>query len=276
MEMGRYCKCVRCRDSERCRSRMTPEENDLLTRTGPGTPMGQLFRKYWLPARLAEGLAEPDGPRIAIKLLGERLVAFRDTEGRVGLLDEFCPHRRASLVYGRNEECGLRCVYHGWKYDVAGRVVETPAERNLDFAKSIRHVAYPTREAGGIIWTYMGPCAEPPPFPDFLFTKLPAHQVIGYHYLRECNYLQALEGDLDASHPSFLHSSMSEAPIDERRASMHYDVCPETMPREEPFGMQTVWRWRTADPAKSLFWIDPFVAPCFTIVPGGRTRLRWI
>ena len=202
---------------------ITREENELLTRTGPGTPMGRLFRQYWIPAMLAERLPEPDGAPIAIQLLGERLVAFRDTNGRVGLLDEFCPHRRASLVYGRNEECGLRCVYHGWKFDVTGQVLETPAERNPDFGKSIRHVAYPTREAGGIIWTYMGPEAEPPPFPDFLFTKLPAHQVSAFHYNQSCNYLQGLEGDIDISHPSFLHSTINQAPLDERRAAIAFD-----------------------------------------------------
>ena len=143
---------------------ITEEENELLTRTGPGTAMGKLFRQFWIPAMLSDRLPESDGAPIAIKLLSERLVAFRDTKGRVGLMDEFCPHRGASLVYGRNEECGLRCVYHGWKFDTAGRVVETPAERNPDFGHNISTKAYPTREAGGIIWTYMGAEAEPPPF----------------------------------------------------------------------------------------------------------------
>ena len=248
---------------------ITREENELLTRTGPGTPMGRLFRQYWIPAMLAERLPEPDGAPIAIQLLGERLVAFRDTKGRVGLLDEFCPHRRASLVYGRNEECGLRCVYHGWKFDVTGQVLETPAERNPDFGKSIRHVAYPTREAGGIIWTYMGPEAEPPPFPDFLFTKLPAHQVSAFHYNQSCNYLQGLEGDIDISHPSFLHSTINQAPLDERRAAIAFDPRPQAFAREDQFGLQTVWRWNMADPNRSLFWVDPFILPCHTITPSG-------
>lgn len=257
-------------------ARITREENELLTRTGAGTPMGRVFRQYWLPAMLSERLPEPDGAPIAIKLLGERLVAFRDTKGRVGLLDEFCPHRRVSLVYGRNEDCGLRCVFHGWKLDVDGNIIETPAEPNPDFGKKIKHVAYPTREAGGIVWVYMGPEAEPPPFPDFLFTKLPAGRVLGYHYHQECNYLQGIEADLDVSHPGFLHAAIGEAPIDERRAAMAYDPRPRTYTRDEPFGMQTVWGWKTADPDKLLFWVDPFIAPCHTIVPAGRTGLRWI
>ena len=257
-------------------SQITPEENELLTQTGAGTPMGGLFREYWLPAMLSERLPEPDGAPVAVKLLGEPLVAFRDTEGRVGLLDEFCVHRRVSLAYGRNEECGLRCVYHGWKYDVDGNLVDTPIELNPDFGKKIRHKAYPTREAGGIVWTYMGPRAEPPPFPDFLFTSLPAHRVIAYHYNQSCNYLQGIEADLDISHASYLHSTISQAPIDERRAAMTHDPRPRAYTRDEPFGMQTVWSWKTEDPAKSLVWVDPFVVPCHTIVPAGRTGLRWI
>jgi nitrite reductase/ring-hydroxylating ferredoxin subunit len=160
-------------------TRITAAENELLTRTGPGTRMGGLLRRYWLPAMLSERLPEPDCAPGAVLLFGERLVVFRDTEGRVGLLDEFCPHRRVSLVYGRNEECGLRCVFHGWKFDVHGRVLETPAEVSPDFGKNIRHTAYPTCEAGGIVWTYMGPDSAPPPFPDFFFTTLPANQVLG-------------------------------------------------------------------------------------------------
>jgi len=255
---------------------ITREENELLTRTGPGTPMGRLFRQYWIPAMLSERLPEPDGPPIAIQLLGERLVAFRDTKGRVGLLDEYCPHRRASLVYGRNEECGLRCVYHGWKFDVAGKLLETPAERNPDFGKAIQHTSYPTREAGGIIWTYMGPEAEPPPFPDFLFTKLPAHQVSAFHYNQSCNYLQGLEADLDIAHPSFLHSTINQAPLDERRAAIAFDPHPQAFAREDQFGLQTVWRWNMADPNKSLFWVDPFILPCHTITPSGRTQRRFV
>ena len=257
-------------------ARITHEENELLTQTGAGTPMGQLFRQYWLPAMLSERLPEPDGAPIALKLLGERLVAFRDTKGRVGILDEFCPHRRVSLVYGRNEECGLRCVYHGWKFDVDGDVVETPTEANPNFGKTVQITAYPTREAGGIVWLYMGPRAEPPPFPEFLFTRLPANHVLRYHYRQECNFLQGLEADIDISHPSYLHSEIGHTPIDETRAAMGVDPSPKAYTQDEPFGFQTVWRWKTADPAKSLYWVDPFVVPCHTIVPSARTELRWI
>ncbi len=255
---------------------ITEEENELLTRTGPGTAMGKLFRQFWIPAMLSDRLPESDGAPIAIKLLSERLVAFRDTKGRVGLMDEFCPHRGASLVYGRNEECGLRCVYHGWKFDTAGRVVETPAERNPDFGHNISTKAYPTREAGGIIWTYMGAEAEPPPFPEFLFNKLPPHQVSAFHYNQSCNYLQGLEADLDIAHPSFLHSTIDQDPLDERRAAMAFDKHPQAYAREDEFGLQTVWRWNMTDPSKSLFWVDPFILPCHTITPSGRTQRRFV
>ena len=257
-------------------AQITREQNELLVRTGAGTPMGEIFRSYWIPAMLSERLPEPDCAPIAIKLLGERLVAFRDSEGGVGLLDEFCPHRRASLVYGRNEECGLRCVYHGWKFDVDGRAVDTPTELNPNFGENVEITAYPTHEAGGIIWTYMGRESVPPPFPDFLFTKLPSSHVLGYHYHQECNYLQGLEADIDISHPSFLHSPLGQAPIDKTREAMGVDPRPKGFTRDEPFGFQTVWRWNTPNPEQLLYWVDPFVVPCHTIVPAGRTKLRYI
>ena len=147
---------------------LTHEENVLVTRTGPGTPMGEVMRRYWIPALISEELPEPDCPPVRVQLLGEKLVAFRDTQGKIGLLDEFCPHRLVSLWLGRNEESGLRCVYHGWKFDVHGACVDQmnePAE--CSFAHKIRTTAYPTVELGGIIWAYMGPQAKMPPPPHF-------------------------------------------------------------------------------------------------------------
>ena len=150
------------------------EENEFLTRIGPGTPMGELLRRYWLPAALGSELLEPDCPPVRVKLLGERLVAFRDTHGRVGLLDEFCAHRRASLFLGRNEESGLRCVYHGWKYDVEGRCVDMPNEPpESNFKDKIHLKAYPTVELGGVIWAYLGPKEKTPPPPKFKWTQVP-------------------------------------------------------------------------------------------------------
>src|ERR1043166_6881236 len=137
---------------------LSQEENELLTRVGPGTPMGEFFRRYWLPCLLSEEIAEPDGPPVRVRLLGEDLIAFRDSNGRVGLLAEKCSHRRASLFYGRNEECGLRCIYHGWKYDVEGNIIDTPADPAESMIKHhVKHIAYPCQEVNGIVWTYMGP-----------------------------------------------------------------------------------------------------------------------
>src|SRR5436305_1779386 len=153
---------------------MTTEENQLLTRVGPGTPMGSVLRRYWMPALLSCELPDPDCPPVRVKLLGEELVAFRDSEGRVGLLDEYCPHRCASLFLGRNEAAGLRCVYHGWKFDVDGRCVEMPNEPSEStFKDKVRHIAYPCIERGGAVWAYMGTRSVPPPLPGLDATMLP-------------------------------------------------------------------------------------------------------
>src|SRR6185436_14429686 len=145
---------------------LSPEENALLTETNAGTPMGEYFRRYWLPALLATELPAPDCPPVRVRLLGENLIAFRDTDGRPGLLDEFCPHRRASLYWGRNEECGLRCVYHGWKFDAEGTCIDMPNERTeTRFAHRVRTRAYPAREWGSLIWAYLGPAETMPGLP---------------------------------------------------------------------------------------------------------------
>jgi len=185
---------------------LTHEENELITRIGPDTPMGTTMRRYWIPALLAWELPEPDCPPVRVKLLGEDLVAFRDTEGRVGLLDEYCPHRRASLFFGRNEECGLRCVYHGWKFDVSGRCVDMMNEpEELSFKQKIRQPAYPTVEMGGLIWAYMGPPDLMPPLPKFAWTQSPPTHRHVSKVIEECNWLQALEGGIDTSHAPILH-----------------------------------------------------------------------
>src|SRR6266545_547764 len=147
---------------------LSREENEILTRVGASTPMGELIRRYWIPALLSEEIPAPDCPPIRVRLLGEDLVAFRDSQGRVGLLGEHCAHRRASLFFGRNEECGLRCVYHGWKYDVEGTLLETPAESPRTTLKQrVHQKAYPCVERSGAVFAYMGAAATPPPFPAF-------------------------------------------------------------------------------------------------------------
>src|ERR1700735_625916 len=161
---------------------LSQAENERLTRVGPGTPMGKLFRSYWNPALLSAQLPENDGEPVRVRLLGEDLVAFRDSEGKVGLVGAFCPHRRAPLFFGRNEECGIRCVYHGWKFDRTGACVDMPSEPPVlrqaqdDTVRKtkVTIAAYPTFEGGGFVWTYMGPCDTMPAPPDYEFVRAPA------------------------------------------------------------------------------------------------------
>jgi phthalate 4,5-dioxygenase len=172
---------------------LSREDNTLLTRVERGTPMGTLMRRYWIPALLAREVAEPDGPPVRVRLLGEDLVAFRDTRGVIGLLDEFCPHRRASLFFGRNEECGLRCVYHGWKFDADGRCVDMMNEpADLQFKDKIFITSYPTVEVGGVVWAYMGPPDRRPAPPDFAWTRRPATHLQVSKVIQESNWLQGL------------------------------------------------------------------------------------
>jgi phenylpropionate dioxygenase-like ring-hydroxylating dioxygenase large terminal subunit len=191
---------------------LSREENELLTCVDPGTPMGQTMRRYWIPALLARELPEPDCPPVRVQLLGEELVAFRDTEGRIGLLDEYCPHRGASLFFGRNEGCGLRCVYHGWKYDVDGRCVDMMNEpEHFQFKDKIHITSYPTVELGGIVWTYMGPPERRPPLPRFAWTQAPPTHRHVSKVVQESNWLQGLEGGIDTSHAPILHRLLSNS-----------------------------------------------------------------
>jgi len=184
------------------------EENQILTQVGPGTPMGEVMRRYWMPALLSAEIPTPDCPPVRVKLLGEELVAFRDSQGRIGLLDEFCPHRLASLFIGRNEECGLRCVYHGWKYDVDGSCVDMPNEpADSNFKDKIHITAYPTLEQGGVIWAYMGPADKRPESPGMEWSRAPeSHRFVSKTH-EFANFAQAVEGGIDTVHSSFLHNN---------------------------------------------------------------------
>lgn len=187
---------------------LSVEENERLVRVGPGTPCGKFMRRYWQPALLSSELPEPDGPPVRVRLLGEDLIAFRTTDGTIGLTDAFCPHRRAPLFFGRNEECGIRCVYHGWKFDVQGHCVDMPSEPPETPLKSrARLKAYPTVERGGLVWAYLGPPDLQPPPPDLEWLRAPeTHRKVS-KTLEHCNYLQALEGGLDTAHSSFVHNN---------------------------------------------------------------------
>jgi phthalate 4,5-dioxygenase oxygenase subunit len=183
---------------------LSAEDNEILTRVGPGTPMGSLLRRYWIPACLSAEIAEPDGAPVRVRLLCEDLVAFRDTNGAAGLIEERCPHRGASLFYGRNEECGLRCTYHGWKFDVTGQCTDQRSELH-PFAHRIKTKSYPVRESGGIVWAYLGPAETVTPFRDFGTESLPSGLAAVNKEQIFCNWVQSMDGDLDTAHISNLH-----------------------------------------------------------------------
>ncbi len=210
---------------------LSREDNELLTRVGPGTPMGTLMRRYWVPVAFSEQLAAPDSPPVRVRLLCEDLVAFRDSDGRVGLVEERCPHRNASLFFGRNEERGLRCVYHGIKFDVTGACVDvpclppdTPAPQVEAVKRQMRLTAYPCIEKGGVIWAYMGPPAKRPEFPDLEWALLPADRRFATRHIQECNWLQGVEGGYDAPHLTFLHGGSAEP--SRRVVPSFYEVLP--------------------------------------------------
>lgn len=251
---------------------LSQQENELLCRVGPGTPTGSLIRQYWIPALLSTELPERDGPPERVRLLSEDLVAFRDTSGRVGILAHNCPHRGASLFFGRNEENGLRCVYHGWKFDVAGNCVDMPNEPpESNFKHKVRPVAYPCTERGGIIWTYMGPRATPPPLPDLEPNMLPEGQYSVRKVLRECNWFQGLEGDIDTGHLAFLHLGKVR-PEDTDEGSFDYYTVRDRAPRyaavDTDYGT-TYGAYRPAADDTYYWRFASFLFPFYTMIPTG-------
>jgi phenylpropionate dioxygenase-like ring-hydroxylating dioxygenase large terminal subunit len=251
---------------------LTKEQNELLTRTGPDTPMGQMFRRYWLPALLAEELPENEGPPIRVKLLSERLLAWRDSQGRYSLIDEFCAHRGTSLWVGRNEENGLRCPYHGWKYDWTGQCIEVPSEpEESGFCKKIKLRSYPLIERGGIVWTYMGPPEHQPPLPDYEYALLPAGQRYYSKRLQECNWLQALDGGgADSSHVSFLHhNDIHSDPLFKGTKSNEYNVrdLKPVFEVVESDGGLFVGSRRNAENNNYYWRISQWIMPAFTLIP---------
>ena len=246
---------------------LSKEDNELLTQVSPGTPMGNLIRRYWVPALLSEEVPQPDCPPVRVRMLGEELVAFRDSEGRIGLLGERCAHRGTSLFYGRNEDCGLRCIYHGWKYGVDGHVLDMPAEPgDSDFRKKLHHTAYPTHEAGGVIYAYLGPRDKMPLFPNYEWTQVPFDQTYVTKCLLECNYLQGLEGECDSSHLSFLHRAFTN----ERNQPLYKsDTSPIYETEETDFGVRLIATRNSAD-NQHYVRFSAFVMPVYGCVPAGR------
>ena len=184
-------------------------ENEMVTRVGPGTPLGNMMRRYWVPVCTSGEIAAKDSVPLRVRLLGENFVAFRDTNGAVGVLDEMCMHRGASLALGRVEECGIRCLYHGWKFAVDGTILETPNHADSRFKTRAKAPAYPVREAGGMVWAYLGPKEKQPPFTRYRFMDAAPENRCVVRVNVNANYLQLWEGGADSSHVGILHSDMA-------------------------------------------------------------------
>jgi len=256
---------------------ITPEDNELLCRVEGDAPMGQLMRRQWLVICLVEEVSEPDGTPIKARILGEDLVVFRDTLGRVGVMDEYCPHRKASLVYGRNEDCGLRCLYHGWKMDVVGNVVDMASEpQGSGLVQKVKHKAYPVKEWAGFVWAYMGPPEHqpefvPPPWAPTEHTRLAVAKII-----IPCNWAQILEGQIDSAHSSSLHSSdMVPARVDGAKATdtqwlrPSTDKSPRMQVERTPYGFRYAAIRRPIKDAQTHDYIRStvFVAPASALIP---------
>jgi len=256
---------------------LTREDNELLCRVEGDAPMGRLMRRYWMPACLSEEVAQPDGAPVRARLFGEDLVVWRDTKGRLAIMDEHCPHRRASLVLGRNEECGLRCLYHGWKVDVEGNVLEMPSEPPQSALKlKVKHKTYPSHEAGGFVWVYMGPPEEMPAFEPPPFAPTPEARVSIVKVQVDCNWAQILEGAIDSAHSSTLHSTdMPPAKVDGAKATGKLwprpstDKAPRIVLQKTSFGFRyaAVRRPIMNSATHDYVRVTLFVAPSTVLIP---------
>ena len=250
------------------------EENQLITQTGPGTPMGELFRRYWLPAMLSEELPEPDCVPVKLTLLSEELIVFKDSNGKIGVLDRYCPHRNASLYWGRNEDAGLRCVYHGWKFDADGRCVDMPSEpAESRYADKVHIASYRGVEAGGVVWIYMGARDKTPRLPELEWTLVPEGYSLATKRIQHCNYLQNLEGEVDSSHISFLHfggpAPATAMPAGDGTGQLaSFDRSPVFDVRETDYGLAISAR-REA-PNDQYYWrVTQFLMPTYTMIPAN-------
>ncbi len=259
------------------------EDNHLMCQVGPKTPMGELLREYWIPSTVPSSLLpQPDCPPIKVRLLGEDLIAFRSTSGDVGMVANSCPHRGASLFFGRNEEDGLRCVYHGWKFDVTGACVDMPSEpAESNFKSKVRARAYPCLDRNGMIWTYMGSREVPPSLPEFEFNTVPEQMCFhpGFVFY-DCNWGQAMEGDVDSSHIDYLHSRLTpEAPREEQvgfgQAMWNRDRTPALLTRSMEYGAVYAAQRLWDDDGRYHYRIAQFLMPFYTIIPGSGSTVAF-
>ncbi len=258
---------------------LSREENELVCRTGPGTPMGNLFRRFWMPALLQKDLPEPDCEPVRLKVLGENLVAFRDSNGKVGILERQCPHRLADMWFGRNEKGGLACAYHGWKFDVSGTCMEMPTETaESSYKHKVRMTSYPTAEYGDVIWVYMGPAEQQPQLPHFEWARVPANQRVVSSWLQDSNYLQATEGEIDSAHVSYNHRwfKVDAQPLNRGqlnrftnsgRVMTTVDGAPRLTVKETEYGFVYGSRRELED--GQYYWrVTQFLLPFFSLIPG--------
>jgi phthalate 4,5-dioxygenase len=239
-----------------------------LVLTGPGTPTGSLLRRYWIPALLSSEIAQPDCPQIRVKIMGEKLLAFRDSEGRPGLIGEFCSHRGVSLFFGRNEENGIRCAYHGLKFDVTGKCVDVPQAPQVCERMSIK--GYPCVERAGIVWAYMGPKDKQPDPPGIEWANLPDSHVFVSKRLQECNYLQAMEGGIDTSHVTFVHRfEVDDDPLHQGTKANEYIKADGNVTYEierNDFGL-TLFGRRNGEPDSYYWRVTQWLFPWYTLIP---------
>ena len=247
----------------------TVRENEILTRVGAGTPMGELMRRYWIPAAISTELTA-DGDPVRLKLLGEELIAFRDTDGRVGIMDHRCPHRCASLFFGRNEEGGLRCVYHGWKFNADGDCVDMAnVPPHQDFKHKVHAKAYKTAERNGLIWVYMGDQAKIPALPAIPATLRPTSDNKVWMAQRECNWLQGMEGEMDTSHLGFLHLGKAHSGSGFMHDSQRFAVA-EKQPEYEYSDTEVgcmYGAYRPAPDGQTYWRIGHFASPFWAMMP---------
>jgi phthalate 4,5-dioxygenase oxygenase subunit len=254
---------------------LTKQDNDRLCRTGPETPMGKLFRRYWMPICTADRLSVPGGAPRAERLLGQNFVVFRTKEGVVGVLDEFCLHRGASLAIGRVEDCGIRCLYHGWKFGTEGTVLDimnVPAGKR---PPKLKANAYPAAEAGGIIWVYLGPADKVPPVPNFEYMRLPDDHVVVMRVDGNFNWVQATEAGLDSSHVGILHTNVAR-PGWTGKSDESLDIWDDTGPtfelEETEFGYHYAAFRQSNTGGAANCRIVPFIMPSGRIIPGGAVQ----